>query len=185
MQSEVKKSHGLRGLICLIRGCFFTLDLTGIRNHIKNKPQRPRRQQRKFYLWSSWVSFLPDHTLDFMLDARDLPVKEESDGTSAQLETGKQLGSVDGMDRINSFVFDEYAFINQEIGPISTIKHDLFVANRTMIFSVDIQSAQAEFNHQATPNHGFQQSWSKCWLVATAESTIGWATSSLSITLSN
>ena len=58
---------------------------------------------------------------------------------------------MDGMDRINSLVFDEYAFINQEIGPISTIEHDLFVADRNRIFSVDIQSAQAEFIHQATP----------------------------------
>ena len=47
-----------------------------------------------------------------MLDAPDLPVNEEADGTSAQLEIGKQLGSMNGMDRINSFVFDEYAFIN-------------------------------------------------------------------------
>ena len=91
-----------------------------------------------------------------MLDAPDLPVKEETDGTSAQLEIGKQLGSMDGMDRINSFVFDEYAFINQEIGPISKIKHDLFVADRNRIFSLDIQSAQAEFMHQATPIYGLQ-----------------------------
>ena len=99
--------------------------------------------------------------MDSMLDARDLPVKEEADGMSAQFEISKQLGSMDGTDRINSFVFDEYAFINQEIGPISTIKHDLFVADRDRIFSVDIQSAQAEFIHQATAIHGLQQSWSK------------------------
>ena len=68
-------------------------------------------------------------------------VKEEADGMSAQLEIGKQLGSMDGMDRINSFVFDEYAFINQEIDPISTIKHDLFVADRNRIFRLNIQSA--------------------------------------------
>ena len=44
-------------------------------------------------------------------------------------------GSMDGMDYINSFVFEEYAFINQEIAPISRIKHDLFVANTNRIFS--------------------------------------------------
>jgi hypothetical protein len=93
-----------------------------------------------------------------MLDARDLPVKEEADGTSAQLEIGKQPGSMDRMDRINSFVFDKYAFINQRIGPISTIKHDLFVADTNRIFSVDIQSTQTEFINQATPIHRFQQS---------------------------
>ena len=60
------------------------------------------------------LSFLPDHALDSMLDARDLPVKEEADGMSAQLELGKQLGSMDRMDRINSFVFDDYAFILTE-----------------------------------------------------------------------
>ena len=80
---------------------------------------------------------------------------------SAQLEIGKQLGSMDRMDRIHCFVFDEYAFINQKIGPISKIKHDLFVADRNRIFSVDIQSAQAEFIHQATATHGLQQSWPK------------------------
>jgi len=68
---------------------------------------------------------------------------------------------MDGMDHINSFVFDEYAFINQEIGPISTIKQDFFVADRNRIFSVDIQSAQAEFIDQATAIHGLQQSWPK------------------------
>jgi len=47
------------------------------------------------------------------------------DGMSAQLEIGKQSGSMDGMDRINSFVFDQYASINQEIDPISTIKNGL------------------------------------------------------------
>jgi hypothetical protein len=83
----------------------------------------PLRPRRKFYLQAFWLSFLPDHALDSMLEARDL----SADGTSAQLEIGKQPGSMDGMDRINSFVFNEYAFINQEIGPISTIKHDLFI----------------------------------------------------------
>jgi hypothetical protein len=83
---------------------------------------------------------LPDHALDSMLDARDLPVKEEADGTSTQLDIGKQLGSMDVMDCINRFVFDAYAFINQEIGPISTIEHDLFVADRNRIFSVDIRT---------------------------------------------
>ena len=68
---------------------------------------------------------------------------------------------MDGVNRINCFVFDEYAIINQEIGPISTIKLNLFVANGNRIFSVDIQSAQAEFIHQATSIHGLQQSWSK------------------------
>jgi hypothetical protein len=29
---------------------------------------------------------LPDHALDSILDARDLPVNQETDGTSAQLE---------------------------------------------------------------------------------------------------
>jgi hypothetical protein len=66
---------------------------------------------------------------------------------------------MDGMDRIHSFVFDAYAFINQEIGPISTIERDLFVADSNRIFSVDIQPAQAEFLHQATPVNGFRQSW--------------------------
>ena len=80
---------------------------------------------------------------------------------AAQLEIGKQLGSMDGMDGIHSFVFDEYAFLNQEIDPVSTIKHDLFVADRNRIFSVDIQSTQAEFIHQATPIYGLQQSWPK------------------------
>jgi hypothetical protein len=32
------------------------------------------------------------------------------------------------LDSIDSFVFDEYAFIHQEIDPISTIEHDLFAA---------------------------------------------------------
>jgi hypothetical protein len=68
---------------------------------------------------------------------------------------------MDGMDRINSFVFDEYAFINQEIGPISTIERDLFVADRNRILSLDIQPAQAEFIRQATPINGLQQSWPK------------------------
>ena len=81
---------------------------------------------------------------------------------SAQLEIGEQLGLMDGMDSIHSFVFYEYAVINREIGPISTVKHDLFVADRNRIFSADIQSAQAEFIHQATPIHGLQQSRPKC-----------------------
>ena len=96
-------------------------DLTQLVTTLKTEPRRPRRPRRKYFLWTSWLSFLPDHALDSILNARDFPVKEEADGTSAQLEIGKQLGSMDGMDRINSFVFDEYAFINQEIGPISTI----------------------------------------------------------------
>ena len=61
--------------------------------------------------------------------------------------------------RIHSLVFDEHASINQEICPISTIKHDLYVADRNRIFSVDIQSAQAEFIHRVTPIHRIQQSW--------------------------
>ena len=56
---------------------------------------------------------------------------------------------MDGMDLINSFVFDEYAVIHQEIGPISAIKHNLFVADRNRIFSVDVQSTQDEFIFQA------------------------------------
>jgi hypothetical protein len=32
---------------------------------------------------------------------------------------------MDGMHHIDSFVFGEYAFINQEIGPTSTIEHGL------------------------------------------------------------
>jgi len=51
------------------------------------------------------------------------------------------------LDCIDSFVFDEYAFINQEIGPISAIEHDLFVADRNRIFILYIQPAQAEFMH--------------------------------------
>ena len=58
-------------------------------------------------------------------------VKEEADGTSTQLEISKQPGSMAGTDPINSFVFDEYACISQEIGPMSTIEHDLFVADRS------------------------------------------------------
>jgi hypothetical protein len=61
---------------------------------------------------------------------------------------------MDWMDPIDSFVFDEYAFINQEIGPISTIELDLFVADRNRIFRVDIQPAQAKFIHQAPPING-------------------------------
>ena len=94
-----------------------------------------------------------------MFDARDLPVKEEADGVPAQLEIGEQLGSMNGMNRINSFVFHDYAFIHQEIGPIPTIKYNIFVLNRNGIFNVDIQSAQAEFICQATPVYGLQQSW--------------------------
>ena len=56
---------------------------------------------------------------------------------------------MDGMDLINSFVFDEYAVIHQKIGPISAIKHNLFVADRNRIFSVDVQSTQDEFIYQA------------------------------------
>ena len=104
---------------------------------------------------------MPDHALDPILDACDLPVNEEADGTSAQLEIGKQLGSMDGMYPIDSFVFDEYAFINQEIGAISTIEHDVFVADRNRIFRVDIHPAQAEFIHQAPPINGLQQPWPK------------------------
>jgi hypothetical protein len=48
-------------------------------------------------LWASCLSFTPDHALDSILDAWDLPVNQEADGTSAQLEIGKQLGSMDGM----------------------------------------------------------------------------------------
>jgi hypothetical protein len=62
---------------------------------------------------ASWLSFMPDHALDSILDACDLPVNEEADGTSTQLEIGKQLGSMDWMDHIDSLVFDEYAFIYQ------------------------------------------------------------------------
>ena len=80
---------------------------------------------------------------------------------SAQLEIGKQLGSMDGMDPIDSCVFDAYAFINQEIGPISTIEHDLFLADRNGIFRVDIQPAKPQFIHQAPPINGLQQSWPK------------------------
>ncbi len=97
---------------------------------------------------------MPDHALDSILDACDLPINEEADGTSAQIEICKQLGSMDGMDCIDRFVFDEYAFINQEIGPISTIEHALFVADRNRIFSVDIQPAKTEFIHQAPPING-------------------------------
>ena len=35
---------------------------------------------------------------------------------SAKLEIGEQLGSMDGGDRINGFVFDEHASIAREIG---------------------------------------------------------------------
>jgi len=56
---------------------------------------------------------------------RVLPVKKEADGTSPQLQTVKQLGPMDGMVCINSFVFDDYALINQEISPISTIENGL------------------------------------------------------------
>ena len=56
---------------------------------------------------------MPDHALDSILDAWDLPVNWEADGTPAQLELGMQLGSMEGLDYIDSFVFDEYAFINQ------------------------------------------------------------------------
>jgi hypothetical protein len=83
-------------------------------------------------MWASLLYFLPYHALDSILDARDLRADEKPDGTSARLETGKQLGSMKEMDYINSFVFDEYAFINQEIRPISTIKHDLYAADRRL-----------------------------------------------------
>jgi len=43
------------------------------------------------------------------------------------------------MDRIKSFVFDEHAFINHEIGSISTIMHNLCIADRNRIFNLDIQ----------------------------------------------
>jgi len=39
---------------------------------------------------------------------------------------------MDGMDPIDSFVFDEYACIHQGIGPIPIVEHDLFVADRTV-----------------------------------------------------
>jgi hypothetical protein len=66
------------------------------------------------------------------------------------------LDSMNGMDCINSFILDKSSFINQEIGPISAIEHDLFVANSNGIFSLGIQPAQAEFIHQATPINGLQ-----------------------------
>ena len=80
---------------------------------------------------------MPDHALDSMLDARDLPVKEKADGTSAQLEIGKGLSmnnvctfarAPGGMDPINSFVFAEYACINQRRPDIHNQQHALFVA---------------------------------------------------------
>ena len=37
---------------------------------------------------------------------------------------------MDRVDRINGFVFDESLSVNQEISPISTIKHGLSVADR-------------------------------------------------------
>ena len=73
---------------------------------------------------------MTDHALDSILDARNFPVKEETDGMSAHLEISRQPGSMDGMDRINSFVFNKHAFINKEFGPISKIKHGLLVADR-------------------------------------------------------
>ena len=60
-------------------------DLTELVTTLKIEPRRPRRPRRKYFLWASWLSFLPDHALDSILDARDLPVNEEADGTSAQL----------------------------------------------------------------------------------------------------
>jgi hypothetical protein len=62
---------------------------------------------------------------------------------------------------LRGFVFDEYTFINQVIRPISTIQHDLFVADRNRIFRVDIDPAKAEFIHQALPINGLQQSGPK------------------------
>ena len=106
-----------------------------------------------------------------MLDARDLPVKEEAEGTSAQLETGKQPGSMDGMDRINSFVFDTYACINQEIGPISTIEHDLFAADRNRIFSIPVRADQVHTSGNADTRTPAILAQALSW-IATAESTI-------------
>ncbi len=85
-------------------------------------------------MWASWLSFMPDHALDSILDACGPPVTEDADGTSAQIEIDKQPGSMDGTDLTDSFVFDEYAFINQETGPISTIGHDLFIAEMSKHF---------------------------------------------------
>jgi hypothetical protein len=61
-------------------------DLTESVTTLKTEPRRPRRPRRKFYLQGSCLSFYPDYALDSMLDARDLSVKEEADGTSARLE---------------------------------------------------------------------------------------------------
>jgi hypothetical protein len=47
---------------------------------LKIEPRRPRRPPRKYLLWASWLSFLPDHALDSVLDAHDLPVSCEADG---------------------------------------------------------------------------------------------------------
>ncbi len=77
---------------------------------------------------------MPDHALDSILHACNLPVHEEADGASAQIETDKQPGSMDGTDLIDSFVFYEYAFINQEIGPIPAIEHHLLVAEMSQDF---------------------------------------------------
>jgi hypothetical protein len=46
-------------------------DLAELVTTLKIEPRRPRR---KYLLWASWLSFLPDHALDSILDARDLPV---------------------------------------------------------------------------------------------------------------
>jgi hypothetical protein len=104
---------------------------------------------------------MPDHPLDSILDAWNLPVNEEADRTTTELEICEQLSSMDRMDPIDRFVFDEYAFINQEIDPIATIKYHLFVADRNGIFYADIETAQSEFIPQTLLINGLQQSWPK------------------------
>jgi hypothetical protein len=86
------------------------LDRAG--NFEKSYPAKLNREDREdrkedIFLWAPCLSFTPDHALDSILDVWDLPVNLEADGTSAQLETGKQLGPMDGMDHIDSFVFNE------------------------------------------------------------------------------
>lgn len=91
----------------------------------------------------------PDHPADTFFDARDLPVEQEPEWASAELEIGQQLGLVDGLNRIDGLVFDEDAPLDAHVGAIAGIDRHAIVFDRKGDFAFDLQSSLPEFVNEA------------------------------------
>jgi len=104
----------------------------------------------------------PDHPPDAFFDARDFPVEQEPEWTSAELQIGEKLGLVDRLNRLDGLVFDDDAPLNAHVGAIACVDRHAIVFDWDGDFAFDLQPPLPELMNEAALIGGLEEPRPEC-----------------------